>query len=203
MAVVSGYGIWEMRRWAWYVFLGTNLLLVYETAFVSATFGEGQHSALGFLLIVSLIFASTLRAGNELRVPYYLPNIRWWESDPSRKLSVPVKIVKEGHTLEGDILDLGFGGCFIKSPDDFNDDEALTIRFSIFGHEVHAKGNVVWRAVSAVTHPKGVGFKFSAVEKGHRRRLKIAAQRIRKMSLFTPAALASPLTAEKVKHAKA
>jgi hypothetical protein len=207
LAVASGVGLWEVKRWSWYVFLAANLLLIYETAFVVATYGDAQAYGVQFLAGVALVFAIVVRVGKELRVPYFLPNIRWWESDPARKLLIPTKLgFKEvpGDPVEGEIMDIAMGGCFVKCPHDFAQDAQLDLSFWLFGHEIHCSGNIVWRAASAVTHPKGIGVKFEPLGKVHRRRLRAATRRLRDLSVFTPVVLNQPILKERAaENAKA
>lgn len=195
LAAIAGYSIWEMKRWAWYIFLAANLLLVYESAFVVATHGQSDHSAVAFLVAVVCMLFMVIRVGLELRVPYFLPEIRWWESDPAKKLLIPVSIVVEGAptAIDGEIMDLALSGCFVKSPVDFGEDAKVSLLFSLFGYELECPGFVVWRAASSVTHPKGVGVKFDGLAKIHKRRLRISTRRLRELSVFTPVALKEPI----------
>ena len=38
-AVLTGYGFWETRRWGWYVFLFTNILIAYENTYLLVNYG--------------------------------------------------------------------------------------------------------------------------------------------------------------------
>ena len=199
ICVLSGFGVWEMKRWAWYVFLSSNLFLVYDNAFVVATYGDPKTSGLRFLAGVALVFAMVVRVGRELRVPYFLPDIRWWESDPARKLLIPVKVeVKDDKIQEGEIMDLSLEGCFVKCHHDFTDDVEVTLKFSLFSYEIECSGNVVWRALSTVTHPKGIGVKFGPIAKTQKRRLRIATRKLKELSIFTPVILSQPVLKERV-----
>jgi hypothetical protein len=182
--VMAGYGLWVVSRWSWYVFLAANLLLVYETAFIAATFGDSRSTGLAFLLSVLVTFIFLIRIGNELRVPYFLPNIRWWEIDPARKIAIPTIIYLGQKDVEGEIVDLAMQGCFVKCAGDFRMNEKIALKFTLFGNEMEAIGYVVWCAQSAVTHPKGIGVKFDFLAKPNRRRLRASLSKIRKMSVY-------------------
>ena len=182
--VMAGYGLWCMTRWSWYVFLAANILIVYETAFIAATFGDSHSSGLALLLTALIVFVFLVRIGSELRVPYFLPNIRWWESDPAKKIAIPTLIMLGQKDVEGEIVDLGMSGCYVKSAGDFRMHEKIALRFSLFGRELEVIGFVVWCALSTVTHPKGVGVKFDFLAKPNRRWLKASLRKIKKMSVF-------------------
>ena len=182
-AVCAGYGLWEMRRWGWHVFLFSNILIVYGNAVLAADYGESHHKVLGFIFSALVVTLLTLRLGREIRVPYFLPKIRWWESNPRYRLSVPVSIVRnEGTPFEAEILDISMGGCFIKVRTEINQDEPLTLEFTVFGQTFRSIGVAVWRTHSTVTHPKGVGVKFAPLSRPDRRMLKAVIQRLKKIT---------------------
>jgi Tfp pilus assembly protein PilZ len=118
-------------------------------------------------------------------VPYFFPNIRWWESDPRYRLSVPATLERTDMPfLAGDILDLSMGGCFMKLRSDLKQDEKVSICFTIFHVTVRCEGTIVWRTQSTVTHPKGVGVKFMELDRDQRRALKIITRRLKRISDF-------------------
>jgi uncharacterized membrane protein (DUF2068 family) len=184
MAMISGWGLWEMRRWSWYVFLATALFATYYNALLALDYGESHHRSLAFLLSVGVIVGLVIRVSKELRVPYFLPRIRWWESNPRYKLIVPVTLQRKntGETLQGEILDLSYSGCFIKLRSDLEADETLDVVFTIFGQQVELSGTVVWRTQSAVTHPKGIGLKFSPFNRIQKRLMKAVNSRLRRIA---------------------
>jgi hypothetical protein len=173
VAVIAGYGLLEMRRWAWYWFVAANFLIAYETALWANDYAETHHQILAFFaVIVALLFAIS-RVAKEVRVPYFFPRIPWWESDPRYRIAVPVRITfPRGEPIEGEILDLSLGGCFIKVRSEVYQDEAVHVEFTVLGQQLRFPGTVVWRTQSTVTHPKGVGVKFSGVDRRGRRTLR-------------------------------
>ncbi len=184
VAVITGFGLWEMRRWAWHLFLATCLLVAYFNAILVLEYGETHHRALAFFTAILALLGVLIRTSRELRVPYFLPRIRWWESNPRYKLSAPGTISRagDGTQLPGEVLDLSIGGCFVKLRSDLNQDEDIRIRFTLFGQSLELPGKVVWRTQSAVTHPKGVGIKFSQPDRPQRKVLKAMLQRLREIS---------------------
>lgn len=193
LCVLSGYGMWEMKRWSWYVFLSANLFVVYQNAFVAATYGNSERAPVAFLTGVLGIFLIMVRVGKELRVPYFLPNIRWWESDPARKVLIPVSMKIQEKKYEAEIMDISLSGCFIKCPDDFPLDERIDISFTLFGSPIECNGTIVWLAASTVTHPKGLGVKFGLHGKVYRRKLRTGVQKINDLQIFSSIHLADPV----------
>jgi hypothetical protein len=185
--IAVGYGLREMTRWAWNVFLLNSLFVAYTNALIAIRYSESNNRFLAFSVSIALLIALMVRLGREIRVPYFLPRIRWWETNPRYKLMVPVKVERTGSGFEGEILDLSMGGCFIKTRNDMNQNERILSRFSVFGEALEVGGTIVWRSQSSVTHPKGVGVKFDELEKIQRKVLKATMQHLRKISAIQAA----------------
>jgi hypothetical protein len=182
-AVISGYGLWEMHRWGWYVYVFSNVLITLLNAIIVKRFGATHHPWAAFLILTVAMLILFQRIKKEVRVPYFLPSIPWWESDPRYRTSVPVSITrKSGEILSGEILDLSLGGCFIKCRVDVLPEEQFTLNFTLFEKSISCGGVAVWRTGSTVTHPKGVGVKFLPYSKEVKRTLKLATFRLRKIS---------------------
>lgn len=184
-AVIAGVGLWEMRRWSWYVFAVTNVFVIYENAVVLSEYSAAFHGAIAFLISASVLAAVTYQVAREIRVPYFFPRIRWWESNPRYRLSVPVVMRrKDGSVIEGDILDISVGGCFVKLHSDLLQDESLSLNFSFYDMPISCNGIVVWRTHSTVTHPKGIGIKFEPLNRTDRRSLRIVSRRLKQISIL-------------------
>ena len=180
--IAVGYGFREMTRWAWNIFLLNCLFVAYTNALIAIRYSESNHPFIAYLVSVALIVGLMTRLGREIRVPFFLPRIRWWETNPRYKLSVPVKVERTGLNFAAEILDLSIGGCFIKTRNDLNQNERILSRFELFGESVEIGGTIVWRSQSSVTHPKGVGVKFDELDKMQRKVMKAATQHLKKIS---------------------
>ncbi len=174
-----------MKRWAWYIFLLTNILINYSVAIILAEYGSAENPVGIFIgsLIVSIYLI--FRIGREVAVPYLLPKIRWWESNPRYRLQIPTTIIRStGAVADGQILDMSTGGVFIRISQDLLQDEWITIRFSVFKTQMEMSGVIVWRSQSSVTHPKGVGLKFAPLDRAKKKTMKAITQRLRKIGRF-------------------
>ncbi len=94
VGILAGYGIWEARRWSWYLLSFATLSAIYLSAVVSNEYGATHHKSMAFLASAALILGMFFRVSKELRVPYFFPNIRWWESNPRYRVQVPVKLIQ-------------------------------------------------------------------------------------------------------------
>ena len=183
LVAITGYGLWELRRWSWYVLLLSQLLVTYENAVFIFNYSESHHKAAAYLFSLVFQFGLIYQIAKDIRVPYFFPKIRWWESNPRYRLSVPVTLfLKNGEKAQGEILDLSMAGCFIKLRPELPEDEELKIDFRIFGQELKCDGVAVWATQSTVTHPKGIGVKFSPLQKGQKRAFRVIGRKLRKIA---------------------
>lgn len=182
-AVITGIGLWNLRRWSWHLFLAVNTFILYESVTVWAQYGQTYHGVVAFLICSALFSGMTYQVAREVRVPYLFPRIRWWESNPRYRLAAPVLLRrKDGSVIEAEILDISVGGCFIKLRQDLLQDELINLNFSMFDLPIACSGFVVWRAASTVTHPKGVGVRFEPLSRMDRRSLRLIARRLRQVA---------------------
>jgi hypothetical protein len=182
-AIVTGYGLQEMRRWSWYCFIVVQCLIGYQNAWAVHHYAESHHRFLIF--IFSFLFQTVLvfRVNQEMRVPYLFPKIRWWESNPRYRLAVPVTVTqKNGAVLDAEILDLSVLGCFIKIRHDFSQDESVHLQFRAYDYALACEAKVLWCAQSTVTHPKGIGVKFFFLSRPQKRMLRCISRILKKIS---------------------
>lgn len=183
--IFSGLALWEGKRWAFYLVVPANLLLLYFHAIVTLEYSASNHKALGFFIVVCLQALSIIRVYSELRVPYYSPKIRWWESNPRYRLNVPVTVKGVGDgEVKAEILDISMGGCFVKLRGDVSIDSTLLLEFELFGNPLRCEGVVVWKTLSTVTHPRGMGIKFQELNRQQKRLLKYAMRRLKRIAVF-------------------
>lgn len=183
--ILTGVGLWEMHRWIWWVLLVSCILLTYENADVLMRLSQSQHKGFAFLFSTLALTFMFLRINRELRVPYFLPSIRWWEADARGKFqSAALVRSADDDSVEirpGRLLDLSPIGCFVQTPHRFKHDENVVIEFKEFDLEVALPGAVVWRAESAVTHPSGIGVRFERLSREQRKQVRLILLRKRRL----------------------
>lgn len=183
VTVFSGYGLLRIKWFGWYLYIFSNLLIFYQTATILTFYSQSDNKFLGFLATCLVQALFLLFVAREVRVPYYFPKIRWWESDPRYRLSVQAKLSKkDGSEMEGEIMDISLGGCFIKTHHYFALEDEILLDYSLFDKQIKCSGVVVWRTESRVTHPKGIGVKFNPIGKENTVTLKEASKKLQKLS---------------------
>ncbi len=183
VGMAAGYGFWEMRRWSWYVFMTFQGLVFYLDAIIASDYAESHHKI--FILVISLVVQVLVafRLAREIRVPYFFPKIRWWESNPRYRLSIPVSIQRNGgDTILAEILDLSVAGCFIKLRAVMPLNEPVSLNFRMYGQNIVIPGTIVWDAMSTVTHPKGIGVIFEKLPKEQRKALRAISTRLKQIA---------------------
>lgn len=182
VAGITAYGLWDARRWAWYLFILLNAMITYFSAVLVTAHGNADNRLLALLGQYAIQLILLLRIRSELRVPYYIPRIRWWESNPAYKVAFHCEILSPHQDpVKGDILDFSYLGCFVRTMGHFRQNELISVKVNLFGQAFLLPAYVVWRAGEAVTHPKGVGLKFLSRKRGERRALLAAHKRFREI----------------------
>lgn len=183
LAVLGGYGIWEMKRWGLSCFIAANIFILYENGFIIARFSESHQKPLAFLFSAFLLGFICRRVWKEVRVPYFLPKIKWWKSSHDYQVKVPVGIFISGRNpIIGEVLDLTDKGCFVKLQTDLPLDVDTKLKFNVFEQTIQCEGSIVWKTHSSVTCPKGIGIKFHSLSRNLKRKIRIASQRLKQIS---------------------
>lgn len=166
---LAGIAILAVKEWSYPVFLvaygwtiGHSLYTWIDTP---------QTNTVPFLLLIlfSNLMAVRYFLLKEVRAPYQDPRLRWWESKPRYKLSVPMSLSPNksvGLVQQGVITDISAGGCFItlsKSPPMH---EPVRIAFEWSGAKYNF--NAIVRHHRQFTHTAnqwGVGIQFYELSK--------------------------------------
>jgi hypothetical protein len=177
-----GWVLFRSKPWAWHLYV-TNAVLMALEQFYFGLFLSDTHLVYPSIFIALMAIAlGVFLVKIEFRVPYFSPRISWWESDPRFRIGVPVQITISDHFHAGEILDISASGCFIKTKIKPEIESLLSLRFSIFDRELFCKGRVVWHTESALTHPRGIGVRFTNLSKDDFHALKNAARKLRGIS---------------------
>lgn len=179
MGICSGYGMIEMKRWTWWIYLLTLLGMVISSFWLLFHYGETHHKFVALTVEVLIFIALSFSLKRELLTPYTIPKVRWWENDSDQFFYCQAKIKGESQEeFIGDLLDISMKGCFIKVKDRIPLDDEVEISLNAFGQGLLCKGVVVWYANSTVTHPRGLGIRFDGFDKRSKRVLAMLMHRL-------------------------
>jgi hypothetical protein len=184
LGIITGFGLWGLHRWAWYLLLALHFLALYSNAILLAEFSKSQDKLAAYSAATLMIALLTFRIDREIRVPYLLPRIRWWESDPRHRLSLSASVqgLQGTGALPAECLDLAWAGCFLKTRHDFKADETVLVTIQAYGLKLQCAGAVVWRTQSGVTVPRGIGVKFVPIPKEQKRVFRAVLTQIRRIN---------------------
>jgi hypothetical protein len=177
-AIATGYFLFFNRRWAWQLSVATHILIIFYTLSILLKMAETHHPFSAFLFSAAMVGLLTWLLRSELKKPYIVPRIRWWESDYDQEHVIPVKVTFRDQEYEGELMDLSVDGAFIKMGQWPACEEAVHLSFEVYHKKLALDGVTVWLAEDRVVHPKGIGVKFLPMDRQARRRLKLAAYRI-------------------------
>jgi len=174
--VISGLGLRAFHHWAWYTFVTAQVMAAYFNALILVNFSNSEFKGFAFILVMMIQYLVLKIVAREIRVPYLFPRIKWWESGIAgiHHLTVELTPTQSGvPASKGQLLDLSFRGCFIKSPHDFQIHDPIQVKILAYGQDVVLSGKVVWNARSTVTHPKGIGIQFGDFDRSLRRKVRV------------------------------
>ena len=183
LAVWTGWALFRLRPYAWHLFVLHTILAIAEQFYVAIVISDRNAIEIPVALAVMSFIGILIFLKKELRVPYFSPKIAWWESDPRYKISIPVNMTNSDHLYHGEIMDISANGCFIKSKAPLKVDQVINLKFKLFDHEFHSHGRVVWRTNMGVTHPQGVGVKFTDLDRNEQIMLKDTVKKLRSLSI--------------------
>lgn len=177
-----GWVLYQSKPWAWHVYLINALLMVAEQFYCGIMISDTHLVFPSIIVAITAISIAVFLVKIEFRVPYFSPQIAWWESDPRYRISVPVQLTSKDNFYTGEIMDMSSTGCFVKTKAVFAIDDIISLRFSIFEKDFFCKGKVVWSAEAALTHPRGIGARFFDMPKEEHALLKETVKKLRGVS---------------------
>jgi len=167
----------EMHHLVWYVFASGNVLLVLFNINVLVSYSASAHKWLAFFVSSLLIGWMVFRIRLEVKVPYFMPKIKWWEADPAAQFSLAVNLTGEGISMGAECLDISKKGCFLKVKDRLQIDDSINLELKLSGEILSIPGIVVESSEASVTRPRGIGVKFVSMPKQKKKKLGMLVQK--------------------------
>ncbi|MBE7437086.1 MAG: PilZ domain-containing protein [Spirochaetales bacterium] len=172
-------GLYRVRLWAWYGFIGHATLMIFSSSyrFLSAELELSPAFILNVLVLIPAIFFLQ----KEIRRPYFNPRLRWWEQHPRLKQMLQVRLAWNEYVFDEKTYDLAPDGIFVQT-ENLSDVAVgyffnITIYFQgeptdpLSSRPVHVQGIVVWIQFEPEAFPCGYGVKFLGLADSERRRI--------------------------------
>lgn len=178
---VTAFGIYMVRPWGWYLFVGFSALLIGYNLLVhfylNPSYGFG--TVLVFILIITAVSAVFFR--RHVYSPYFNPRLRWWEIAARYRVTLETRISTESRgVLDGRVLDISASGCFVDHTGPLDEGECVWLQIRCAGTEINCLGRVVRRARQE-GRTIGYGLLFQAMSRDTRRRLEGLIQTLREL----------------------
>ncbi len=140
---VVGYGVYKVRPWGYFAFLGYSSALVLGGAFRHFA----DPTAFSYISVIALIAGIGAIAGfiqKHFSAPYFNPQMRWWETSTRYDTTdINVEIDVDGAEVRGEISDISRTGCFITGPIRVVPGDIVRVRLNLLDYEFSTLCRVV------------------------------------------------------------
>jgi PilZ domain-containing protein len=168
---VVAVGVFMVRKWGWYLFVGFSILLIAYNLYVYLYLVNPNyqlHTVLLFILIITVMSAVFFR--KHVYAPYFNPRLRWWEVASRYKITLNTKILTDDAILNCRLQDISESGCFVDNTGELSVGDNVLLAIQCAGDEIRCTGNVV-RKSNKSDNP-GYGIYFQAITKETRLKIK-------------------------------
>ena len=158
---LAGVMLWKLRKWTYFAFLAIMAYLIFSIAtYEQYTWPYNSDSPLFyhyFVIAVTLLTIGYFLVP-DVRAPFFNRKLRWWESKPRYKTSIPAKITGNKITFQSEILNISQTGAFLKDNNLLAPGDVVALSFESEGLLLEIPVKVVSRHVINSTTGYGVQF---------------------------------------------
>jgi len=162
---ISGFAIYKCRSWSYPVFISVTFWTVFENFRSWQQFPE----IIDLPVLMGAYAVNILLVGYFLipavRMTYFNPKLRWWESQPRYEIHVDGQVGAGGESRSCHVANLSEGGVFIESDNPFPTGQLVNIDFKFLEIPFHMQGRVVYRKPDG----RGCGIQFATTREMKRK----------------------------------
>ncbi len=171
--MVAGIAILIFRKWSFYLYVAVIL----ATAFVSyQSYLEKQGQLSAWVLVGAYavnIFVVAYFFLPAVRKVYFDPKLRWWQTQPRFRISVPCEFTVGDRSFSGMVSNFSITGLFVKA-EHFPEDQKITeVSFQFKDLKGKFKGVVIRHARA---HLEGFGVRFQLDGEGKKSAARMARE---------------------------
>ena len=89
VGILTGFGLREMKRWAWYLLMVSAVLIAYENQAILRTSAESHHKIPAYIASLVILAGILNRISREVRVPYFSPRSAGGKAIPATSSRCP------------------------------------------------------------------------------------------------------------------
>lgn len=178
---VVAYGIYRVKKWGWYLFLGFSALLIFYNLYVYLYLNPNYNLQTVILFIIIVTFITAVFFRKHVYSPYFNPRLRWWEIASRYKVTLNAKIFTPDGPMECQVLDISVTGCFVDYCGNLSEGDKIWLIIHGANEEIHCLGKIVRKAVQ--TDSSGYGIFFQTMSRDTRQNLKRMIRNLRALGL--------------------
>jgi PilZ domain-containing protein len=168
---VVAAGVYSVRRWGWYLYVGFAAFLIPYTLRADSIIGSGFGRGVTLFFIAAIVSLCALFFRKHVYSPYFDPRLRWWESAPRYRINLNTRLFTRRGEAEAVVMkDISTTGCFVDLSRNLAVGERVWIVIECASAEISCMGRVV-RAEARAGVPRGYGVMFDAMNRENRTRL--------------------------------
>lgn len=158
---VAGLMLWKLRKWTYFAFLSIMAYLIFSIlTYEQYTWPYNSDSPLFYHYFVIALTLGVMAYFliPDVRAPFFNQKLRWWETKPRYRTSIPAKITGNKITFQSEILNISQTGAFLKDNNLLAPGDVVSLSFESEGLLLEIPVKVVSRHVIASTPGFGVQF---------------------------------------------
>lgn len=163
---IAGLLLWKLRTWTYFAFLGIMAYLIFSIlTYEQYTWPYNSDSPLfyHYFIIGLTLFVIVYFLIPDVRAPFFNRKLRWWESKPRYRTTIPARISGNKVTFQSEILNISQTGAFLKDNNHLSPGEVVSLAFESEGLLMEMPVKVIGRHVISQTQGLGVQFHPSSV----------------------------------------
>jgi hypothetical protein len=158
---IAGIMLWKLRKWTYFAFLGVMAYLIFSIAtYEKYTWPYNSDRPLfyHYFIIAITLFTIAYFLVPDVRAPFFNKKLRWWESKPRYRITIPAKITGNKITFQSEIMNISQTGAFLKDNNLLTPGDVVSLTFESEGLLMEIPVKVISRHVISSTPGFGVQF---------------------------------------------
>jgi hypothetical protein len=160
---VVALGIYSVKKWGWYLFVGFSIVLIGYNLLVYFFLNPNYNFLTLFAFILMITATSAVFFRKHVYSPYFNPRLRWWENATRYRVTLNSKLFTHNEgTINCQILDISETGCFTDYKGELTEGDSVWLLISCSGSEINCLGKIVRKAGTG-NRVSGYGILFQAL----------------------------------------
>ena len=155
---IVGVGIYMVRKWGYYLFIGFSLLLIAYNLYVYFVMNPNYQLHIVLMFIIMITGMSSVFLRKHIYAPYFNPRLRWWEVASRYRIHLNTSLLINNANLECRTLDISSTGCFVNYAGNLIEGNSVWLTIQCAGVEINCLGKIVRRSMDTANPGYGIYF---------------------------------------------